>query len=110
MEDTKRGLGLRMKIMRMVWKIVAFLPLCVLTVFSWATVFIVGLATGTLAMISGLLLLTGLTMFFLNSPATGLQMLLAAFLISPYGIPMIAFYLSNGLLLVTELLRQLVYR
>lgn len=89
-----------MKLLSFVGRIGGFLLLCVLTLVVWVGTFLTAAATGIMGLVSGLLGTWGLLVLVLVSRSTGVQMLFAAFLLSQYGLPMVAALLLgvvNGL-------------
>lgn len=80
-------------ILRLLLKIIIAPVLLALTLFIWirvGVVYISGLILGLLSMVIAVL---GVAVLITYSPQNGLIFLLIAYLISPYGLPMAAFWL-----------------
>ena len=76
--------------MRFLLKILFAPILAVLAVVTWFLVFIVGLSSGILCIPAAILGFFGLFIIFVDSVSYGVGLLVIAFLISPYGLPMLA--------------------
>ena len=81
-----------MTLLKLMLKIVAAPLIVLLTLFVWtcvALVYVSGLVLGLVSMVIALL---GVAVLVIYSPQNGLILLLIAFLISPYGLPKLAFW------------------
>lgn len=79
--------------MRMLLKILTAPIILVLTLFVWlcaGLVYISGLMLGLVSMVLGLL---GVAVLIIYSPQNGIILLVLAFLVSPYGLPLAAIWL-----------------
>ena len=79
--------------MRMLLKILTAPIILVLTLFVWlcaGLVYISGLMLGLVSMVLGLL---GVVVLITYSPQNGIILLVLAFLVSPYGLPLAAIWL-----------------
>ena len=79
--------------MRMLLKILTAPIILVLTLFVWlcaGLVYISGLMLGLVSMVLGLL---GVAVLITYSPQNGIILLVLAFLVSPYGLPLAAIWL-----------------
>ena len=82
-----------MTLLKLLLKVVAAPVIVLLTLFVWtgvALVYVSGLVLGRASM--GIALL-GVAVLVTYSPQNGLILLLIAFLISPYGLPKLAFWM-----------------
>ena len=80
-------------LLKLLLKIVAAPVILVLTLFVWfcaGLVYISGLVRGLVSMVLGLL---GVAVLITYSPQNGLILLVLAFLVSPYGLPLAAIWL-----------------
>ena len=78
------------KEMRFLLKLLFAPVMAVLAVVSWFLVFVVGLSSGILCIPAAILGFFGLFILFVDSVSYGVGLLVIAFLISPYGLPMLA--------------------
>ena len=76
--------------MRFLLKLLFAPVMAVLAVVSWFLVFVVGLSSGILCIPAAILGFFGLFILFVDSVSYGVELLVIAFLISPYGLPMLA--------------------
>lgn len=82
-----------MTVFKLLLKIVVAPVIVLLTLFVWtcvALVYVSGLVLGLASMVIALL---GVAVLVTYSPQNGLILLLIAFLISPYGLPKLAFWM-----------------
>lgn len=79
--------------MRFLLKILFAPILAVLAVVTWFFVFVVSLSSGILCIPAAILGFFGLFIIFVDSVSYGAGLLVIAFLISPYGLPMLATWL-----------------
>ena len=83
--------------------------MAVLAVVSWFLVFVVGLSSGILCLPAAILGFFGLFIIFVDSVSYGVGLLVIAFLISPYGLPMLAGWLVAKLHVLPYMLRDWIY-
>ena len=83
--------------------------MAVLAVVSWFLVFVVGLSSGILCIPAAILGFFGLFIIFVDSVSYGVGLLVIAFLISPYGLPMLAGWLVAKLHVLRYMLRDWIY-
>ena len=91
---TSRG-GDEMTLLKLLLKIMAAPVIVLLTLFVWtcvALVYVSGLVLGLASMVIALL---GVAVLVTYAPQNGLILLLIAFLISPYGLPNLAFWMPG---------------
>ena len=81
--------------MRFLLKLLFAPVMAVLAVVSWFLVFVVGLSSGILCIPAAILGFFGLFIIFVDSVSYGVGLLVIAFLISPYGLPMLAGWLGG---------------
>lgn len=79
--------------MRFLLKLLFAPILAVLAVVTWFFVFVVSLSSGILCIPAAILGFFGLFIIFVDSVSYGVGLLVIAFLISPYGLPMLATWL-----------------
>ena len=80
--------------MRFLLKILFAPILAALAVVTWFLVFVVSLSSGILCIPAAILGFFGLFIIFVDSVSYGAGLLVIAFLISPYGLPMLAGLIS----------------
>ena len=95
--------------MRFLLKILFAPILAVLAVVTWFFVFVVGLSSGILCIPAAILGFFGLFILFVDSVSYGVGLLVIAFLISPYGLPMLAGWLVANLHVLRYMLRDWIY-
>ena len=78
-------------------------------ILSWFLVFVVGLSSGILCIPAAILGFFGLFILFVDSVSYGVGLLVIAFLISPYGLPMLAGWLVAKLHVLRYMLRDWIY-
>ena len=84
--------------MRLIFKILLFPVTLALTIIVLVCRFLCDFSTIVLSIISGLIFLLGLgTMILLKEPADGFGILILAYVISPYGLPLLASWLVERL-------------
>lgn len=81
----------------------------VLAVVSWFFVFVTGLSSGILCIPAAILGFFGLFIIFVDSVSYGVGLLVIAFLISPYGLPMLAGWLVAKLHVLRYMLHDWIY-
>ena len=95
--------------MRFLLKILFAPILAVLAVVTWFFVFVVSLSSGILCIPAAILGFFGLFIIFVDSVSYGAGLLVIAFLISPYGLPMLATWLLAKLHVLRYMLRDWIY-
>lgn len=95
--------------MRFLLKILFAPILAALAVVTWFFVFVVGLSSGILCIPAAILGFFGLFIIFVDSVSYGVGLLVIAFLISPYGLPMLAGWLVAKLHVLRYMLRDWIY-
>ena len=96
-------------ILKLLLKILVAPVILALTLFVWICVGIVyvsGLVLGLLSMVIALL---GVAVLVTYSPQNGLILLVIAFLISPFGLPKLAFWLLGKVQDLKYVIQNLVY-
>ena len=96
-------------ILKLLLKIVVAPVILALTLFVWicvGIVYISGLVLGLLSMVIALL---GVAVLVTYSPQNGLILLVIAFLISPFGLPKLAFWLLGKVQDLKFVIQDLVY-
>ena len=96
-------------ILKLLLKIVVAPVILVLTLFVWicvGIVYISGLVLGLISMVSALL---GVAVLITYSLQNGIILLVMAFLISPYGLPMAAIWLLGKVQDLKFAIQDLVY-
>lgn len=102
-------MGLLVGLMKLILKIVVAPVVLLLTVAIWicvGLVYVSGLVLGLLSMVIALL---GVAVLVTYSPQNGLILLLIAFLISPFGLPKLAFWLLGKVQDFQYLLQNVIY-
>ena len=91
--------------MRIIFKILAapFVP--VLTVLWAVSVFLFGVISGILELVCGLTVLVSIALFVMGQTTGGIVFMIAAFLISPVGLPLIADWLIERLAVLNDNLK-----
>jgi hypothetical protein len=97
------------KLMRFLLKILFAPVMVVLAVVSWFFVFVTGLSSGILCIPAAILGFFGLFIIFVDSVSYGVGLLVIAFLISPYGLPMLAGWLVAKLHVLRYMLHDWIY-
>lgn len=98
-----------MTVLKLILKIVIAPVTLLLTLSIWicvGLVYISGLALGLISMVFALL---GVAVLVTYSPQNGLILLVIAFLISPFGLPKLAFWLLGKVQDLKFAIRDLVY-
>ena len=93
--------------MRFLLKILFAPILAVLAVVTWFFVFVVSLSSGILCIPAAILGFFGL--FIVDSVSYGAGLLVIAFLISPYGLPMLATWLLAKLHVLRYAIQDRIY-
>ena len=97
-------------ILKSLLKILAAPVILLLTVAIWICVGIVYICGLVLGLISMVVALLGVAVLITYSPQNGIILLVMAFLISPYGLPMAAIWLLGKVQDVRYLLQDSIYR
>ena len=95
--------------MKLLLKIVTAPIITVLTVAVSMLSFALNLASGVLGLVSLLFGILGGMIFFAESTMNGIIILIAAFLISPYGLPMLAVLLIGEIQKLSYTIQHKVY-
>lgn len=95
--------------MRFLLKILFAPILAVLAVVTWFLVFVVSLSSGILCIPAAILGFFGLFILFVDSVSYGAGLLVIAFLISPYGLPMLATWLLAKLHVLRYAIQDRIY-
>ena len=95
--------------MRFLLKLLFAPVMAVLAVVSWFLVFVVGLSSGILCIPAAILGFFGLFILFVDSVSYGMGLLVIAFLISPYGLPMLATWLLAKLHVLRYAIQDWIY-
>ena len=102
--------------MRMIWgflrlmlKIVAAPVILLLTLAIWICVGLVYVSGLVLGLLSMVVVLLGVAVLVTYSPQNGLTLLVIAFLISPFGLPKLAFWLLGKVQDLKFAIQDLVY-
>ena len=80
-------------IMRLVLRTILFPVILIMSIMLAFSKFIVSISGVVLGVIAFLVTLGSLACFVQNDPVTGIQALIIAFLLSPYGLPKIAIWI-----------------
>ena len=95
--------------MRFLLKLLFAPVMAVLAVVSWFLVFVVGLSSGIFCIPAAILGFFGLFIIFVDSVSYGVGLLVIAFLISPYGLPMLAGWLVAKLHVLRYAIQDRIY-
>lgn len=102
-------MGMILGLLKLLLKIVAAPVVLLLTVAIWTCVglvYVSGLVLGLLSMVIALL---GVAVLVACSPQNGLILLVIAFLISPFGLPKLAFWLLGQVQGLKYAIQDLIY-
>lgn len=102
-------MGMMLGLVKLILKIVVAPVVLLLTLAIWicvGLVYVSGLALGLLSMVIALL---GVAVLVTYSPQNGLILLVIAFLISPFGLPKLAFWLLGKVQDLKFAIQDLVY-
>ena len=102
-------MGMILGLLKLLLKIVAAPVVLLLTVAIWTCVglvYVSGLVLGLLSMVIALL---GVAVLVTYSPQNGLILLVIAFLISPFGLPKLAFWLLGQVQGLKYAIQNLIY-
>ena len=95
--------------MRILLKILCAPVVAVLAVAGWFFTFMLSISAAVLGIAAAVLGLLGLAILILDSAVNGVIVLGVAFLISPYGLPMLAGWLVAKLHVLRYMLRDWIY-
>ena len=95
--------------MRLIGKLLALPFVLVTGILYLVCKFLVVISGAVLGILSGIVFLAALVLFFIAGFWQGLSWLVVAFLISPYGLPMAAAWLTGMIGGVTGALRDLIF-
>ena len=98
------------KEMRFLLKVLFAPVMVVLAIVTWLFTFLVSLSGGILCIPAAILGFFGLFIIFVDSVSYGVGLLGIAFLISPYGLPMLAGWLVAKLHVLRYMLKDWIYR
>ena len=96
-------------LLKLLLKILAAPVILALTLFVWICVGIVYISGLVLGLISMVIALLGVAVLVTYSPQNGLILLVIAFLISPFGLPQLAFWLLGKVQNLKFAIQDLVY-
>ena len=82
--------GKEVREMKIILKILFAPIIVVLTVVTWFLTFLVQASGTILGIVSALLVVLGITVMILDNTKNGIIVIVIAFLVSPYGIPLLA--------------------
>lgn len=102
-------MGMLLGLVKLLLKIVVAPVVLLLTLAIWicvGLVYVSGLVLGLLSMVIALL---GVAVLVTYSPQNGLILLVIAFLISPFGLPKLAFWLLGKVQDLKFIIKDLVY-
>jgi len=94
--------------MRIIFKILAAPFVVLLTIFVAVMSFIINLSGWVFGLVSGLLGLGGIITLFTGPTFNGIMLLVLAFLVSPYGLPMLVVYFVGGMQSLNYTLRDFI--
>ena len=97
-------------ILKLLLKILVAPVILLLTVAIWICVGIIYISALVLGLISMVVALLGVAVLITYSPQNGIILLVMAFLISPYGLPMAAIWLLGKVRNFQHLLQSIIYR
>lgn len=96
--------------LKLLLKILVAPVILLLTVAIWICVGIIYISALALGLISMVVALLGVAVLITYSPQNGIILLVMAFLISPYGLPMTAIWLLSKVQNFQHLLQSIIYR
>ena len=94
--------------MRIIFKILAAPFVVILTIFVAVMQFVFHLSGWVFALVSSLLGLIGVVTLFTGPVHNGIILLVLAFLVSPYGLPMLAVHIVAGMQGLNYTLRDFI--
>ena len=102
-------MGMILGLLKLLLKIVAAPVVLLLTVAIWTCVGLVYVSGLVLGLISMVIALLGVAVLVTYSPQNGLILLVIAFLISPFGLPKLAFWLLGQVQGLKYAIQDLIY-
>ena len=105
---SSRG-GYEMTVLKLIMKIVIAPVILLLTLAIWICVGLVYVSGLVLGLLSTVIALLGVAVLMTYSPQNGLILLVIAFLISPFGLPKLAFWLLGKVQDLKFAIQDLVY-
>ena len=102
-------MGMILGLLKLLLKIVAAPVVLLLTVAIWTCVGLVYVSGLVLGLLSTVIALLGVAVLMTYSPQNGLILLVIAFLISPFGLPKLAFWLLGKVQDLKFAIQDLVY-
>ena len=102
-------MGLLVGLIKLILKIVVAPVLLLLTVAIWICVGLVYVSGLVLGLLSMVVVLLGVAVLVTYSPQNGLILLVIAFLISPFGLPQLAFWLLGKVQNFKFAIQDLIY-
>ena len=102
-------MGMLLGLVKLLFKIVVAPVVLLLTLAIWICVGLVYVSGLVLGLISMVLALLGVAVLVTYSPQNGLILLVIAFLISPFGLPKLAFWLLGKVQDLKFAIQDLVY-
>ena len=102
-------MGMMLGLVKLILKIVVAPVVLFLTLAIWICVGLVYVSGLVLGLISMVIALLGVAVLVTYSPQNGLILLVIAFLISPFGLPKLAFWLLGKVQDLKFIIKDLVY-
>ena len=102
-------MGMILGLLKLLLKIVAAPVVLLLTVAIWTCVGLVYVSGLVLGLLSTVIALLGVAVLVTYSPQNGLILLVIAFLIGPFGLPKLAFWLLGQVQGLKYAIQDLVY-
>lgn len=102
-------MGMILGLLKLLLKIVAAPVVLLLTVVIWTCVGLVYVSGLVLGLLSTVIALLGVAVLVTYSPQNGLILLVIAFLISPFGLPKLAFWLLGQVQGLKYAIQDLIY-
>ena len=102
-------MGMILGLLKLLLKIVAAPVVLLLTVAIWTCVGLVYVSGLVLGLISMVIALLGVAVLMTYSPQNGLILLVIAFLIGPFGLPKLAFWLLGQVQGLKYAIQNLIY-
>lgn len=95
--------------MRLILKILAAPLVAVLAIITWLFAFMLNLSSVVFGIAGTLLGICGVIVIFTNSATIGILILIIAFLVSPFGLPMLAAWLLGQLQRLRYAIQDRIY-
>ena len=102
-------MGMILGLLKLLLKIVAAPVVLLLTVAIWTCVGLVYVSGLVLGLLSTVIALLGVAVLVTYSPQNGLILLVIAFLIGPFGLPKLAFWLLDQVQGLKYAIQDLIY-